>query len=184
MQLAAKLEEQGHKVALHDAGTTAWKRRFGSSGVCPDLLVETNPKWEYHEAIPALAIEAKMGRSDTITDVWDGVEKVIELKKKESETVYNVEGRTIQPVFYLFTNPCLLDWDVVTYWQTMKEKGESNCCATYFNRCILLILSRYAACLLGKNLNMMYNGHVNGHQFSRIMTFRTGSGQWPHNIKR
>lgn len=179
MRLAAEIEKYGHKVALRDAGTKSWKRRFKTNGICPDLLIETNPDWELHEALPVIALEAKVGEDYGITDVWDGIEKVIELKRKESELIYTVEDREIKPVFYLFTNPCLLKWDVSTYWHSNRPKDDLNCCASYFQKCLLVILSRYTSSMLTKDLKISYNGHVNGYQFSRLLTLKTGTNQYP-----
>lgn len=183
MRLAAMLEKEGHKVALRDAGTKMWKRRFSTNGICPDLLVETNPQWELHAAFPIIAIEAKVGYDDTITNVWDGVEKVIELKRMESELIYRVEGRIVQPVFYLFSNPCLLKWDSFTFWHISKPKDSDNCCVSSVNKCIIVLLSRHAASMLGKDLKVSCQGRVNGFQFARTLSLKMGTGQYGLNLR-
>jgi hypothetical protein len=179
LKLADSLSREGHQVALHDAGTKAWPRRFSSTGLCPDLLVETNPAWALHDAIPVLAIEAKVGFKDTISDVWDGVLQLMELKRNESEITYKIEGVEVRPVLYLFSNPCLLEWDVATYWRTVGRTGEHSCCTIHFTRALVGLLVRFNAGLLGKNFNFMYEGQLNGYQFSRVMSLRRSARQLP-----
>lgn len=184
MSLAAQLSAEGHLVALRDAGTGAWPRRFSSSSLCPDLMVETNPEWILHDAIPVLAIEAKVGRGDTISDMWDGFFQLVELKKKESEIVYKVDGRQVNPVLYLFVNPCLLESDIVTFWHSFGPKSGDNCCASHFTRSLSVGLSRFNAGLLCKDLKFKYEGHLNGYQFSRTMSLRMFAKQSPLYQKR
>lgn len=180
MRLAEMISLEGHLVALRDAGTKAWPRRFSSNGLCPDLLVQTNAEWPLHEAFPAIAIEAKVGFNDSVSDVLDGILQLIELKRNESQIVYKVNDQVVKPVLYLFVNPCLLEWDVATYWSTWKPKDQ-NCCASHTNRVLATLLSRFTGGLLGKDLKFNYQGHVNGHQMARIVSLRRCDKVWPAN---
>lgn len=170
ISLAEQLTAFGHKVALHDAGTERWPRRFSTNGMMPDLVVETAQDWIYHEELPVIAIEAKMGTKDTITDVWDGVTKLMDLKARENSLVYKVDGAVVKPVYYLFANPYLLERDVVTSWNTHLKGPDPNCCSVYLTRTVIILLSRYCAGLLTKNMNFRCEGHIPGHQFYRMMS--------------
>lgn len=169
--LARRLEAFGHSVALHDAGTATWEKRFSTNGIAPDLLVATSPKWEYHEVMPFIQIETKIGHAWRIAEAADGLDKVIELRKRQERLSYKFCGKQIAgPFFALLTNPCLLKWDSVSFWRTSSPEfhpKDPRCCSNYLTNFMIYLLNRYQGSLLLSDFSFRFEGHFGGRQFSR-----------------
>jgi len=113
IELAMRFEKHGHLVALHDAGTASWGRRFSTDGLVPDLVVLTNKNWRYHEAFPVLAVEVKMGDDSHITETLDGVQKIFALYERKPR--YFVSGKELSSsAFNLLATPSSVERGIVT----------------------------------------------------------------------
>lgn len=171
IKLAERFERHGHTVSLHDAGTTSWKKRFSTSGLAPDLLVETSPLWEHHETLPLVAVETKIGEDWEITDVLDGIQKVIALKEAESRTEYRIGGvRVDPPKYYLLATPTSVDMGFVSRWRAAPNYG-LTCCPSYSTMVFNQFLNRYQGAILCKGGIFDVNGVVGNKGFARRFYF-------------
>lgn len=180
LSLARDLARMGHVIYLHDAGTYSWPNRFNTNGLAADLLIETSVQWIHHPAMPVIAIEAKMGREDAVSDVLDGVEKLLALNREAPS--YRAGGRILKPVFHLLTNPCLQKWDVATFWRT--NQLSPSCCSTHTNAVLNTLLSRSKGALMGMGFQFFFSGYVNGTQYARMMSLDPRyKRRWVPNFK-
>lgn len=173
LSLAKTIESFGHTVYLHDAGTSEWKRRFSSTGLHPDLLVETKPSWpDARKPISMVGVEAKVYKPHRLNEAAQGLFQIWKISSDIGRgAVYKSGSRILpSPGIFLYASPTLLKWDRVSFWRLGDpEAVASTCCADYATKQFEYLLNRAGSSLLRKDFSFFFENVVDGKPFARRM---------------